>query len=124
MKSAVKIAALLLVLLVGLAAGRMTSRAQDQPAGSEAKTDKEAKPAEKKKGGFFGGAKAVAGAGSQQQGLTATGGAKGVGEEGGAIGGVQPTAEHRAVVSAMEDYSIPEPDLKQFQADGKLIPAK
>ncbi len=111
MKSAAKFAALLLVLLLGVAAGRIATRAQD-------------KPAEKKKGGYFGGAKPVAATGSQQQGLTATGGAKGVGEEGGAIGGVQPTAEHRAVISAMEDYSIPEPVLKQFQVDGKLMPAK
>jgi hypothetical protein len=111
MKTAAKFAAVLLVLFLGVAAVRVASRAQS-------------KPSEKGKGGYFGGVKPVAARGSQQQGLTATGGAKGVGEEGGAIGAVQPTSEHRAVISAMEIYSIPEPDLKRFQADGKLQPAK
>lgn len=109
MKSVAKFAALLLVLLLGVAAVRVASRAQD-------------KPEEKKKRSFFGGTKAVAGSGSQQAGVTATGGTKGLsGEE---IGNVQPTAADRGLVVAMDNYAIPEPDLKQFQEDGKLIPAK
>lgn len=109
MKFAAKIGALVLVLLLGVATVRVASRAQD-------------KPEEKKKRSFFGGTKAVAGTGSQQSGVTATGGTKGL--DGETIGNAQPTPAHRGLVVAMDNYAIPEPDLKQFQADGKLIPAK
>jgi hypothetical protein len=108
MKISAKIAALLLVLVLGLAAWKITSLAQNKPAAP--------------KRSFFGGAKPVAATGSRQQGLTATGGTKGL--DGKMIGEAQPTAADRAMVGAMENYSIPEADLKQFQDDGKLIPAK
>ena len=114
MKSESKIAALLLVLLLGVVAGRLAIHAQGQ--------SKEAKAHDTKNRSFFAGAKPVAASGSTQQGLTATGGAKGL--DGQMIGSAQPTATDRAMVGAMENYSIPEADLKQFQEDGKLIPAK
>ncbi len=109
MKSVAKFAALLLVLLLGVAVVRVASRAQN-------------KPGEKNKRSFFGGSKAVAGSGSQQSGVTATGGVKGLSGED--IGNAQPTPVHRGLFVAMDNYAIPEPDLKQFQEDGKLIPAK
>jgi hypothetical protein len=118
MKSAAKLLLLLLALLLGTAAGRVAVLAQGQ-----AKAQKSAKPHDTKNRSFFAGAKPVAASGSTQQGLTATGGTKGAvgGKE---IGEAQPTAADRAMVGAMENYSIPEADLKQFQDEGKLIPAK
>jgi hypothetical protein len=117
MKSAAKLLLLLLALLLGAAAGKVAVLAQGQ-----GKAQKDAKPHDTKNRSFFAGAKPVAASGSQQQGLTATGGTKGL--DGQMIGSAQPTATDRAMVGAMENYSIPEADLKQFQEDGKLIPAK
>lgn len=114
MRLAAKFAALLGILLLGAVIVRVAVRAQGQA--------KDAKPHDTKNRSFFGGAKPVAASGSTQQGLTATGGAKGLsGQE---IAQAQPSANDRAMVGAMENYSIPEADLKQFQDEGKLIPAK
>ncbi len=96
---------------------------QDHDKDEKGKTEKQKKEPEQK-GGFFSGVKRVNAAGSQQQGLTATGGTKGVGEEGADIGAVKPGPEHRAFVSSMESYTVPAADLKQFQEEGKLVPAK
>jgi len=117
MKTAANLVVLLLVLLLGAAAGRVAALAQGQ-----AKAQKASKPHDTNKRSFFGGAKPVAASGSTQQGLTATGGTKGL--DGKMIGEALPTAADRAMVGAMENYSIPEADLKQFQDEGKLIPAK
>ena len=122
MRLAAKFAALLVILLLGVSAGRVHVTAQDQGKSDEAKAQKDAKPHDTKNRSFFAGAKPVAASGSTQQGLTATGGAKGLsGQE---IAQAQPSANDRAMVGAMENYSIPVADLKQFQDEGKLIPAK
>jgi hypothetical protein len=106
-----KSAAISLVILLALAliAAGATQAQKDPKAGDQ-------------KGGVLSGTKKVGGTGAQGQGLTATGGTKGL--DGASIGEAQPASADRAKVTAMENYSIPEPDLKQFQADGKLIPAK
>ena len=114
MKTAAKLVLLLLVLLLAAAAGRVAALAQGQA--------KDAKRHDTKNRSFFTGAKPVAASGSQQQGLTATGGTKGL--DGQMIGSAQPTAADRAIVTVMENYTIPEADLKQFQDEGKLIPVK
>ncbi len=126
MKSASKCFALVIscVLLWSVAAPR--SRAQEQPAQAQStqdqeKSDQQKKEKEKKKkgGGFFSGLKAVSGSGSEQQEATRTAGSKTVGE-GAQIGDAQPTATDRQAVSAMESYSVPAPEVKKFQDDGKL----
>lgn len=132
MKSAVISMAVLLTLAMVTAGANSLNPPQGSTAGSDSKGqqgEKEKKDQKEKKeggeqGGFLSGTKKVSAAGSQQQGLTATGGTKGVGEEGAAIGAVQPNSEHRAFVSAMEGFTIPAADLNQFQEDGKLVPAK
>ena len=80
-------------------------------------TEKEKK--KKRGGGFFGGMKAITGSSSEQTSATASAGTKGVGE-GAQIGDAQPTAADRQAVSAMETYSVPAPEVKKFQDDGKL----
>jgi len=63
--------------------------------------------------------KAITGSSSEQTSATASAGTKGVGE-GAQIGDAQPTAADRQAVSAMEAYSVPAPEVKKFQDDGKL----
>lgn len=106
-----------LILLMVLAAPA-SQTSQEQPAQEQAQKDQQKK---KKKGGFFGGLKAVTGQSSEQQEATATAGSKSVGE-GQKIGDVVPTASDRQQVTGMENYSIPEKDLKKFQDDGHLKP--
>jgi hypothetical protein len=53
--------------------------------------------------------------------VTATAGSKTVGE-GEQIGDARPTASDRQQVRAMENYSIPENDLRKFRDDGQLKP--
>ncbi len=89
---------------------------QDQ---QQAQKDEQQK--KKKKGGLFGGMKAVSGESSEQQEATATAGSKSVGE-GEKIGSVTPASADRQQVSAMENYSVPQNDLKKFQEDGRLKP--
>lgn len=91
---------------------------QDQSTPDQQKPEKQKKE-KKKGGGFFSGLKAVSGSGSEQQEATRTAGSKTVGE-GAQIGDAQPTAADRQAVSAMEGYSVPAPEVKKFQDDGKL----
>ena len=111
MKTPAKLVLVLLVLLLGAAIGWVAALAQGQ-----AKAQKDAKRHDTNNRSFFAGAKPVAATGSQQQGLTATGGTKGL--DGQTIGSAQPTAADRAIVRVMENYSIPEADLKKFQDEG------
>lgn len=118
MRTASRFVGLVLVGMLLLVVARPAMAAQDQPASEQEKPEKEKKE-KKKKGGFFSGLKAVTGSGSEQQELTATAGSKTVGE-GEGIGNVQPTSADRAAVTAMEGYSLPGPELKKFQGDGRL----
>jgi hypothetical protein len=93
---------------------------QDQSQQDQGKSDKDQQK-KKKKGGFFSGLKAVTGESSEQQEVTATAGSKTVGE-GEQIGDAKPTAADRQAVTTMENYSIPEKDVKKFQDDGQLKP--
>lgn len=111
------------VWTVLVAAGLPAPRAQEQAPQSEQQQDQQKDQKKKKKGGFFSGLKAVTGQSSEQQEVTATAGTKGVGE-GEQMGKTVPTSADRQAVSAMEGYSIPERDLKKFQEDGRLKPAK
>lgn len=77
----------------------------------------------KKKGGFFSGFKAITGQSTEQGEATASAGSKSVGE-GQKIGDVHPTAADRKKVGEMENYSIPDKDLKKFQEDGQVQPRK
>ena len=102
----------------GLAQDQSTQSPPQQDQSQQGQqTEKEKK--KKKGGGFFGGLKAVSGSGSEQQEATRTAGSKTVGE-GAQIGDAQPTAADRQAVSAMETYSVPAPEVKKFQDDGKL----
>ncbi len=93
---------------------------QDQSQQGQGKSDKDQQK-KKKKGGFFSGLKAVTGESSEQQEVTATAGSKTVGE-GEQISEAKPTAADRQAVTAMENYSIPEKDVKKFQDEGQLKP--
>lgn len=92
---------------------------QSQPSQDQSQSDQQQK--KKKKGSFFGGFKAITGQSSQQTSATASAGTKGVGE-GKKMAETTPTAADIAAVSAMEQYSVPEKDLKKFQQDGHLQP--
>ncbi len=75
----------------------------------------------KKKGGIFGGMKAITGTSSEQTSYTASAGAKGVGE-GAKIGDVTPTPADRQAVTQMEGYTVAQGDLSKFIDGGKLKP--
>lgn len=93
---------------------------QDQQQQGESQQQSDQKP--KKKGGLFGGLKKVTGGESgQESAATASAGSKAVGE-GAKVGEVTPTAADRAQVNKMENYSIPQGDLKRFQENGRLKP--
>jgi hypothetical protein len=111
-----------LLVLGALLMALATSWGQEQT-GSQQDQDKTQKEQQKKKkkSGFFSGLKAITGESSEQQEVTATAGSKTVGE-GEQIGNAQPTAADRQAVTAMENYSIPEKDVKKFQDDGQLKP--
>jgi hypothetical protein len=96
------------------------SQSQSQPQEDQNQPQKD-QPQPKKKGGFFKGLKAVTGQSSEQTEDTAAAGSKSVGE-GAQIAAVTPTAQARGKVTAMENYSVPDKDLKKFQEDGKLVP--
>jgi transcription initiation factor TFIID subunit TAF12 len=87
---------------------------QDQ---NQGQSQQQEKP--KKKGGFFGGLKAITGSNSEQTSATASAGSKGVGE-GEKIGNVTPTPADRMAVTLMETYSVPPSDLTKFIQDGHL----
>ena len=126
MKNAFRLIAWGVVGTVLVAAGLCVPRAQaqtQQPDQQQDQQKSDQNQKKKKKGGFFSGLKAVTGQSSEQQEVTATAGTKGVGE-GAQIGNGTPSSADRQAVSAMESYSIPPPDLKKFQEDGRLKPAK
>lgn len=124
-----------LIFVLGMALGGLASRSQDQPQGQgqqqagqdqqqsgQDQTQTGQQPKKKKKGGgFFGGLKAITGESSEQTEAAATAGSKSVGE-GEKIGNVTPTAANRQQVKGMENYSVPEQDVKKFQQDGNLKP--
>lgn len=114
----------LVFLCSGLRAGQDTQQGQ-HPQGqqdqSQGQSQQQEKP--KKKGGFFGGLKAISGSSSEQTSATASAGAKGVGE-GQQIGEVAPTPADRQAVTNMEGYSVPQGDLSKFIEDGRLKPRK
>lgn len=118
------------VALVGAVLWAMTSPAvcagqEAQPSASQqsdqsaGQSQKQEKP--KKKGGIFGGLKAITGSSNEQTADTASAGTKGVGE-GEKIADVTPTAADRQAVTGMENYSVPQGDLKKFIVDGNLKP--
>ena len=108
------------VVLSGAQLARAQAKPQDASQQGQEKSEKDQKK-KKKGGGVFGGLKAVAGGGSEQQEATRTAGSKTIGE-GEEIANLQPSAADRQTVIAMEGYSVPAPDLKQFQDEGKLKP--
>ena len=68
----------------------------------------------------FGGLKKITGSQSSQQTTsTASGGSKGI-TDGKKLAETNPTAADRQQVTDMENYSVPQPDLKKFQNDGHL----
>ena len=136
MKSAIRFFAVVITFVLlgtmaappGLAQDQSTQNpppAQNPPQQDQSQqgqtSDKDQQKKKKKGGGFFSGLKAVSGSGSEQQEATRTAGSKTVGE-GAQIGDAQPTADDRKTVQAMEAYSIPAPEVKKFQEDGKLKP--
>lgn len=93
--------------------------AQSSP--GQERAEKTKKPATKKSSGFFTGLKAVTGEGGEQEAATRTAGSKTVGE-GEEIGDVQPGAEHRRAVDALEKYTVPREDVEKFKEEGGLKP--
>ena len=70
----------------------------------------------------FGGLKKITGSQSTQQTTsTASGGSKGI-TDGKKLAEVNPTPQDKQQVTDMENYSIPQPDVKKFQDDGHLQP--
>jgi len=116
------------ILILAVAVAAVSVPQQDQPQGGQDQTQtdqqqqqQQQQQKKKKKGGFFGGLKAVTGETGEQSEVTRTAGSKSVGE-GEKMGDVQPTAADRRAVKGMEDYSLPQKDVKKFQEDGKLQP--
>jgi hypothetical protein len=123
MKRKLKLDSLVFVLLFAIGVVAPRAMAQDNASQDQEKTQNEEKPQKeekpKKKGGFFGGLKAISGSSSEQKEVTTTAGSKTVGE-GEEIGNVKPSASDRQAVTGMESYSIPQQDLAKFQEDGQL----
>lgn len=90
---------------------------QNQPKQDQPQTDQQPK----KKGGFFGGLKAVTTQSSDQKKDTASAGTKGA-LDGKKIADTTPTAADKQQVTDMENYSVPKDELKKFQEDGHLQP--
>ena len=111
-----------LAVVLALAAPRLGTAQQDQQGQqSQGQSQKEKQP--EKKGGFFGGLKAVTTQSSDQNKATASAGSKGA-LDGKQIADMTPTPADRQKVTDMENYSIPQGDLKKFQDDGHLQPNK
>jgi hypothetical protein len=111
---------LMVVSIRSVRAGQDTQQTppqQGQENQNQGQSQQQQKP--KKKGGFFGGLKAVTGSSSEQTADTASAGTKGVGE-GQQIADVTPTAADRQAVFTMETYSVPRADLSKFIEDGHL----
>ena len=123
-----------MAVLLTLSLPRLNAAQHDQP-GQQDQRDQQSKQNQqnqgqsqteqqpKKKGGFFGGLKAVTTQSSDQNKETASMGTKGV-SDGKTIADKTPTAADRQQVTDMENYSVPQPDLKKFQDDGHLQPKK
>jgi len=93
---------------------------QNQPGQGQTQTDQQ--QPEKKKGGRFSGLKKITDIKSTSETTsTASGGSKGI-SDGKTIADKTPTADDRQQVTAMENYSVPQNDLKKFQDDGHLQP--
>lgn len=93
---------------------------QNQPSQDQKQTDQQ--PPEEKKGGRFGGLKKItSGQSASETTSTASGGSKGI-SDGKTIADKTPTGADRQQVSDMENYSVPQNDLKKFQDDGHLQP--
>lgn len=135
MKTKIRRAIFPLAILTGLAvvfalalprpgAAQQDQQTQDQQKQQDQQKDDQTDQQPKKKGGMFGGLKKVtSGKSSNETASTASGGVKGAGEgDGKRLSGLTPSATDIAAVSAMEQYSIPEKDLKKFQHDGHLQP--
>jgi hypothetical protein len=121
-----------MALMFGPALPRLQAAQQDQqtqqpqqdqqnpPSQDQTKTDQT--QTDQKKGSRFGGLKKVTGSQSAQQTTsTASGGSKGI-TDGKKLAETTPTAADRQQVTDMENYSVPQPDLKKFQDDGHLQP--
>ncbi len=111
----------LIFLSRGLRAGQDSQ--QNQPAQQQSQQDQgqgqqQEKP--KKKGGFFGGLKAITGSSSEQTSATASAGAKGVGCQDGPKIADAPTTAAEQPVAKMESYSLPQGDLAKFIESGHL----
>lgn len=121
-----KLGLCVLILILVVTAATSFGLPQDQPQEGQGQTQKDQQQKDqqqekKKSGGFFRGLKAVTGESSEQTEVTATAGSKSVGE-GEKIGNVTPTTADRLQVKAIEDYTVPEKDVKKFQEDGHLQP--
>jgi len=109
------IAVIFALILPGLGAAQQGQ--QDQPKKDQSQTEQQPK----KKGGVFGGLKAVTTQSSDQKKETASLGTKGV-MDGKEIADKVPTAADKQQVTDMENYSVAQGDLKKFQEDGHLQP--
>jgi hypothetical protein len=117
-----------LAVSVGASRHRLQAASQDQnnqqnqqnkTNQDQTQTDQQQK---KKKGGLFGGLKKVSGVESgQESAATTSAGSKSI-SDGKKIGEMTPTAGDRQQVTDMENYSVPQNDLKKFQDDGHLQP--
>jgi cytoskeletal protein RodZ len=107
-----------LTLPLRVVAQQDQEKAQDQQKQDQAQTDQQKK---KGGGGIFGGLKAVTTQSSDQNKATASAGTKGA-LDGKEIADKTPTSADMQQVTDMENYSVPQGDLKKFQEDGHLQP--
>jgi hypothetical protein len=120
-----------LAVSVGASRHRLQAASQDQKnqqdqQGQQNKTNQDQTQTDqqqkKKKGGLFGGLKKVSGVESgQESAATTSAGSKSI-SDGKKIGEMTSTAADRQQVTDMENYSVPQNDLKKFQDDGHLQP--
>jgi hypothetical protein len=109
------------LILPGLGMAQQDQQSQQDQKSQPKQDQTDQQP--KKKGGFFGGLKAVTTQSSDQNKATASLGTKGA-LDGKQIADMTPTAADRQKVTDMENFSIPQGDLKKFQDDGHLQPNK
>lgn len=115
------ISMMVVLILPGLGASQQDQQNQpDQQKQDQTQTDQQP---QKKTGGFLGGIKKMTGSSSEQTKETASAGTKGA-LDGKQIADMTPTAADRQKVTDMENYSVPQDDLKKFQNDGHLNPNK
>jgi cytoskeletal protein RodZ len=112
-------AVMLAVILPRLVAAQQDQQNQkDQQDPNQSQTDQKAK---KKKGGIFSDTNDVNTQSSDQKKLTASAGTRGA-LDGKQIADKTPSAADKQQVTDMENYSVPQGDLKKFQDDGHLQP--